>query len=70
MMMSASLLNVDSCPIEGFDIKEVEKILVEENILNKKHFGIACMVAFGYRVSVPDKQRNRREINEVVKLVQ
>ena len=70
MMMSASLLNIDSCPIEGFDIKEVEKILIEENILDKEHFGISFMVAFGYRVSNPDKQRNRREIGEVVKLIQ
>jgi nitroreductase len=69
MMMSASLLKIDSCPIEGFDMGEVEKILIEENILDKEHFGVACMVAFGYRTSGPDKQRSRREISEVVKLI-
>ncbi len=70
MMMSASLLGIDSCPIEGFDLGEVEKILIEEKILDKEHFGVACMAAFGYRVSNPDKQRTRRKIGEIVKIIQ
>lgn len=70
MIMSASLLGIDSCPIEGFDKKQVEEILIKENVLDKEHFGISCMVAFGYRVSNTDKQRNRREFDKIIQLVE
>lgn len=49
MMTGAAELKIDSCPIEGFDNEKVEQILVEQGILDKKHFGVSCMLAFGYR---------------------
>lgn len=66
MMTTAALLGIDSCPIEGFNRKKLESILVEEGILDKAHFGVACMVAFGYRASAPKREKTRRSLDEVV----
>lgn len=49
MMTVAALLGVDSCPIEGFNREQFEKILVDEGILDTQHFGVSVLVAFGYR---------------------
>lgn len=50
MMMTAALLNVDSCTIGGMDKKAVEKILVEKGLLDSDKFEITLGCAFGYRV--------------------
>lgn len=70
MMMSAALLKIDSCPIEGFFKKQVEENLVAEGILDTNHFGIACMAAFGYRAVDPTRKRNRRKIEEITQIVE
>ncbi|MGM0865143.1 MAG: nitroreductase family protein [Bacillota bacterium] len=49
MMTSAALIGIDSCPIEGFNKVEAENIFVNEGLLD----GIACMVAFGFRLNRP-----------------
>jgi nitroreductase len=70
MMTSAAQVGIDSCPIEGFSRENIEKILVEEGILNNKHFGVAAMVAFGYRKENPTKPKTRGDINKVTKWVE
>lgn len=49
MMTSAALLQIDSCPMEGFDREKFEDILAQEGLLDKEHFGVSVMAAFGYR---------------------
>lgn len=49
MMTSAALLQIDSCPMEGFDREKFEDILAQEGLLDKDHFGVSVMAAFGYR---------------------
>lgn len=49
MMTSAAFLQIDSCPMEGFDIDKFEDILEQEGLIDKNHFGVSVMVAFGYR---------------------
>ncbi|MDT3424942.1 nitroreductase [Paenibacillus forsythiae] len=68
MMTAAAQIGIDSCPIEGFDKEKVEQILQEEGIL-KGNFGVACMVAFGYRVQDP-RPKTRQTIEQVVEWVQ
>ncbi len=66
MMTAAALLGIDSCPIEGFELKPLEKILEDEKVLDRKHFGVACMAAFGYRLKPPAKEKTRRKPDEVI----
>lgn len=68
MMTAAAQIGIDSCPIEGFDKDKVEAILQEEGILDREHFGLACMAAFGYRLHEP-RPKTRRPIEEVVNWV-
>jgi len=66
MMTSAAMIGVDSCPIEGFEQEPAERILTEAGVLDPAKFGLAVMVAFGYRVN-PQTPKTRREMNEVVR---
>lgn len=70
MMSSAAQIGIDSCPIEGFNSKQIDAILVKEDIIDLDEFGIAAMVAFGYRADdtrVPDK--TRQASNKVVEWI-
>lgn len=68
MLTAAAILGVDSTPIEGFTIKEVERVLVEEGVYDPKHFGVASMIAFGYR-NRDHREKTRRPMDEVLKIV-
>ncbi len=69
MMTTAALLGHDSCPIEGFKKEDVEKLLVEQNLLDADTFGVACMVAFGKREKDPERPKTRRTQEQVVQWV-
>ncbi|ULO05589.1 NAD(P)H-dependent oxidoreductase [Paenibacillus sp. 19GGS1-52] len=68
MMTAAAQIGIDSCPMEGFDKAEIERVLVEERIMDAEHFGIACMVAFGYRLHEP-LNKTRQTADQVVQWV-
>ncbi|QHE60684.1 NAD(P)H-dependent oxidoreductase [Rossellomorea vietnamensis] len=68
MMTAAAQIGVDSCPIEGFDVEKMNTLLNEEGLLEDGHFGIAVMVAFGYRVKDP-APKSRRSFEDIVKFV-
>ncbi|MBB3125442.1 hypothetical protein FHS19_000096 [Paenibacillus rhizosphaerae] len=68
MMTAAALIGIDSCPIEGFDIETMNRILEEEGLLEDGHFTISVMLAFGYRKKEPGP-RIRRPFDDVVKWV-
>ena len=59
-MTCAAMMQIDSCPIEGFDKEEVEAILD----LEYGH-SVAVMCAFGYRVN-PQSQQKRLEMKQIV----
>jgi len=65
MMTSAAMINIDSCPIEGYKAKEMEELLADDFDIDPTEFGVTCMVAFGYRI---DKQRNktRQDSDEII----
>jgi nitroreductase len=65
MMMAAALLEIDSCPIEGFQRAEVEALLDNEGLLDPAVWGVAVMAAFGYRVD-PAPTKTRWPHEEVV----
>ncbi|MDG4969826.1 NAD(P)H-dependent oxidoreductase [Lactococcus lactis] len=58
MMTTASFLGIDSCPIEGFNIDEVESYLSKKGLIDLEKFGVAYMAGFGYRdQELPAKKR-------------
>ncbi|MGD6801284.1 NAD(P)H-dependent oxidoreductase [Rossellomorea vietnamensis] len=68
MMTAAAQIGIDSCPIEGFNIKEMDALLQEEGLLQDGHFSISVMAAFGYRVEEP-RPKTRRPFDDIVKWV-
>ena len=50
MMLSAAMLNIDSCTIGGMDKKAVEKILLDRSLIDTDKFQVTVGCAFGYRV--------------------
>lgn len=69
MMTAAAQLNIDSCPMEGFDKEKLEEILIQEKLLDNTHFGVATMVAFGYRKEAPHHVKTRQSIDNIVKWI-
>lgn len=68
MMTAAAMIDIDSCPIEGFSQTGAENVLAAEGLLEGGKFGLAVMVAFGYRIN-PQPEKRRRPMDEVVKWV-
>ncbi|UYZ23727.1 NAD(P)H-dependent oxidoreductase [Mesobacillus jeotgali] len=68
MMTAAAQIGIDSCPIEGFNFENMNKLLADEGLLDDGHFGISVMCAFGYRVKEPNP-KTRRPLDDIVKWV-
>lgn len=68
MMTAAALIGIDSCPIEGFNQLNAEAVLNEAGLLEDGRFGLAVMVAFGYRVN-PQPVKTRQALEAVVRWV-
>ena len=64
MMTAGALLGIDSCPIEGFDKKQVEKILK----LDTTKYQLSMVLPFGYRLN-PQSQQLRLTFEEVVEFI-
>ncbi|NHM31595.1 NAD(P)H-dependent oxidoreductase [Neobacillus terrae] len=69
MMTAAALIGIDSCPIEGFDMDAVNKILEEEGLLENGRLSMSVMAAFGYRVKEP-RPKARRQLDDIVQWVE
>lgn len=65
-MSVAAFLGVDSCPIEGFSMKEVTQLLSDEGIMNEDEFLPSVMVAFGYREEDPKRAKTRQAYEDVI----
>ncbi len=68
MLTMAAFLRIDSCPIEGFSKNAVEALLAKEGLLYPEEFGVACMMAFGFRKKEP-RPKTRRPISVVAQWV-
>ena len=67
MTETASLLDIDNCPMEGFDGAEVDKILN----LAEKNLSVATILAIGYRGDDPYAKlaKVRRDYDDVVEII-
>ena len=61
MMTAASYIGIDSCPIEGFEKENLEKLLE----IDTNKWQISVIVAFGYRIN-PISKKLRLDSNEVI----
>jgi nitroreductase len=68
MMTAAALIGIDSCPMEGFVLDDLNRVLIEEGILDPEQFSVSAMAAFGYRAQEP-RAKTRRSIDSVVQWV-
>lgn len=66
MMLTAALLGIDSCPIEGFSYQNVNRILSEYGVIDENTEGIASMLSLGYRLKEPKHPRQRKEREKVI----
>ena len=66
MMTAAALTGIDSCPIEVFHQQEAEALLKEKFGVDTDKYGLAYMVAFGYRKSDPVNPKTRRNFEDIV----
>lgn len=66
MMMTASLMGIDSCPIEGFDYDKVNQLLSKAGLIDPPKEGIASMLSLGYRLRDPKHPRSRKPREDVV----
>lgn len=70
MMSVAAFLGVDSCPIEGFSMKEVTQLLSDEGIIDEDEFLPSVMVAFGYREADPKRAKSRQAYDDVIEWIE
>jgi len=64
MMSAAAQLNIDSCPIEGFEKENLEKALE----LNTNEYQVSVVLPLGYRINTQGQQ-NRLSFDEVVEFI-
>lgn len=71
MMTTGALLGIDSCPMEGFNREQFEAILEDEGLIEREHFGVSVLVAFGYRAEdanvYPKTRGDQKNLVEWVK---
>lgn len=65
MMSAAAMIEIDSCPIEGFHYESANQILSEAGVLDLETEGISCMLGLGYRARQP-REKTRKNPEEVI----
>ncbi len=66
MMTAAAMIGIDSCPMEGFNPQKIDQILKDHLGIEIDKFGVAYMVAFGYRLKDP-RPKTRQTLEQIVK---
>jgi len=65
MMSVAAMMQIDSCAIEGFAYDAIETLMEREFKIDTNIWGVAVMVAFGYRLN-PQPLKTRQSLEEIV----
>ena len=65
MMLAAASLEIDSCPIEGFEREKVEELLG----IDIKQYRVSLLLPFGYRI-YPQSEHLRRDFDDVVEFIE
>jgi nitroreductase len=64
MMTAAAVKGIDSCPIEGFEKENVEKILK----LDTTKYQLSLVLPFGYRIN-PQSSQQREKLEDIVEYI-
>jgi len=64
MMTAAAVKGIDSCPIEGFEKENVEKILK----LDTTKYQLSLVLPFGYRINEQSSQQ-REKLEDIVEYI-
>ena len=64
MMTAAAVKGIDSCPVEGFEKENVEKVLG----LDTTKFQVSCVLPFGYRLNEQSPQV-REPLENIVEFI-
>lgn len=67
MMTVAAMRGIDSCPIEGFDLAAVERVVADQMAVDLSQWSVSYMVAFGYRKTAPARPKTRQPLDKVVR---
>ncbi len=70
LMSAAAEIGIDSCPIEGFSIVDVTKILTKHQIIDPTQQQPCVFCALGYRLAPPTRPKMRRDMNDLVKVIE
>lgn len=65
MMTGAALIGIDSCPVEGFNYAEVNRILAQTGAYDAEKYAVSVAVTFGYRAK-DIRPKYRKPLNEIV----
>ena len=65
MMTGAALIGIDSCPVEGFNYAEVNRILAQTGAYDAEKYAVSVAVTFGYRAK-EIRPKSRKPRNEIV----
>lgn len=68
MMTAAAELDIDSCPIEGFNYEQMDQYLTANNIIDPQHWKASVMVGFGYR-DQPIKPKVRQPLSDIYEVL-
>lgn len=69
MMTVGAFLEIDSCPIEGFNRKAVDELLEKEGLIDTKDFGVSVMAGFGYRGENQRHEKTRQKFDDVIQWI-
>lgn len=64
MMTAAAELDIDSCPIEGFNYAKMNDYLVKHDVFDPNQWQVSVMVSFGYR-DQPIKAKVRQPLSTI-----
>ncbi|WP_032093252.1 NAD(P)H-dependent oxidoreductase [Necropsobacter rosorum] len=68
MLTAAAMIGIDSTPIEGFPLEQMNDLLAQQGLYNPQQYKLSVMAAFGYRLHQP-REKTRRPLEEVVEWV-
>ncbi len=65
MLTSAAMIGIDSTPIEGFPLEEMDALLAQQGLYDPQQYKLSVMAAFGYRRNLP-REKTRQAFDDIV----